>query len=287
MERKNKIIFSVIGLTILYLFTMSYFYFDYSDSLNLYNDEIYEGFDTLQNLIHKVHNEDSILYKTLLSKEVYISEIGGEDIGFQRNHTFNIIDEFLNLKGNKLFSSERIASTIDEYYSLENLRERIIEFHRLNILSDSDIYNFQISELLTEYEKQINIILKDIHTEIEFNKVKNENFINSLEKEFIVKEVILFTIFIVGLALVLYLSNSFRYFNSESKKELSILDSDMQRIVSYIKKEVSQGNFPTIKELKFHLKISHPTLLLKLNELEKNNLISIKKKGRNKHLFLK
>ena len=60
----------------------------------------------------------------------------------------------------------------------------------------------------------------------------------------------------------------------------------MQKIVSFIKKEVAQGNFTTIKELKAHIKISHPTLIIKLNELQKENVISIKKKGRNKHLFL-
>ena len=86
-----------------------------------------------------------------------------------------------------------------------------------------------------------------------------------------------------------YLSDLYKEFikiNEKNNEEI-ILDKDMREIVSFVKKEVGLGNFPTIKELKLHLKISHPTLLVKLEELQNNNIISLRKKGRNKHIFLK
>ena len=102
------------------------------------------------------------------------------------------------------------------------------------------------------------------------------------------------TIFvIIAIVIIVFLSDTHKMFKrqknsiEDKQEENIILDSNSRKIINYIRNEMAQGNFPTIKELKFYLKISHPTLLLKLNELEKKEMISIKKKGRNKHLLLK
>jgi hypothetical protein len=215
------------------------------------------------------------------NREQYLSKV---------NHSSNVVSDLLGLKNNNLFSSETLANTIDEYYNLETLRERIIELKKLNEISNNREYNSQISELVSQYEEQIGILLLDINLEIELNRQKNLDFINKLKKDYIIKQFISTLIFIISLLIIVYLLEGYKEFMPQSKKvkkeEKLILDSDMQKIVSFIKKEIAQGNFPTINELKAHIKISHPTLIIKLNELQKENLISIKKKGRNKHLFL-
>jgi uncharacterized membrane protein len=285
MIRRKKTLIFALALTILYLFFMTYFFIDYSKSLDSYNSEIYDSFNTLQNLIHKVHNEDSQLYKILTSNEILSSNFKNSQTLPNRNHTSTVIGDLLNIKENEQFSSERLASTIDEYYSLEKIREQIIQLHKLNIISSDVNYDLEIRDLIEDYEIQIQQILSDIHDEIEINKQRNLQEILNLKKEFIIKELVLLAIFFASIFSTLVTLGFFR--KLESKKNEQILDNDMQRIISYVKKEVSQGNFPTIKELKFYLKISHPTLLLKLSDLEKRDLISIKKKGRNKYLFIK
>lgn len=289
MDKKNKTLVITLGLTILYLSLMTYFYFDYSNSLDSYNSEVYGSFNTLQNVIHKVHDEDSKLYQILTSRELLSSEIVRNE-SINMNHTSTIINDLLNIEEDKQFSKDIIVSTIDEYYSLEKIREQIIQLHKLNIISEENQFDSEISDLIVDYEKQIEQILIDIHQEIEFNKEKNAMFILDLKKDFIIKQFILLLVFIFIILLILYnFEVHTNYFNKnlESNQKDEILDTEMQRIISYVKKEVSQGNFPTIKEVKFYLKISHPTLLLKLRELEKKDLISIKKKGRNKYLFIK
>lgn len=282
--KKNKILIFALALTILYLSFMTYFFVDYSNSLDSYNSDIYDSFNTLQNLIHKVHNEDSQLYKILTSNEILSSSFDDSQLLSQMNHTSTVIGDLLNIKENEQFSNERLASTIDEYYSLEKIREQIIQLHKLNLISSDVNYDSEIRNLIEDYEIQIQQILGDIHQEIEINKQRNSQAISNLKKEFIIKELVLLTIFLTSILLTLLHLEFFR--KIKPKENDQILDNDMQRIISYVKKEVSQGNFPTIKEVKFYLKISHPTLLLKLNELEKRNLISIKKKGRNKYLFI-
>ncbi len=284
MMKKNKILIFALALTILYLSFMTYFFVDYSNSLDSYNSDIYDSFNTLQNLIHKVHNEDSQLYKILTSNEILSSSFDDSQLLSQMNHTSTVIGDLLNIKENEQFSNERLASTIDEYYSLEKIREQIIQLHKLNLISSDVNYDSEIRNLIEDYEIQIQQILGDIHQEIEINKQRNSQAISNLKKEFIIKELVLLTIFLTSILLTLLHLEFFR--KIKPKENDQILDNDMQRIISYVKKEVSQGNFPTIKEVKFYLKISHPTLLLKLNELEKRNLISIKKKGRNKYLFI-
>ncbi len=290
MDKKKRLLITLGTLTIFYLLIIISFYFSYSKSLNEYNNDVYEGFNTLQNIIHKVHEEDSKLYKSFMSQDFLSSQSNREQYLSKVNHSSNVVSDLLGLKQNNLFSSETLADTIDEYYSLENLRERIIELKKLNEISNNKEYNSEISELVSQYEEQIGILLLDINLEIELNRQKNLDFINKLKKDYIIKQFISSLIFIISLLIMIYLLEGHKEFIPQNKKfkkeDKLILDSDMQKIVSFIKKEVAQGNFPTIKELKAHIKISHPTLIIKLNELQKENVISIKKKGRNKHLFL-
>ncbi|MEC8339813.1 MAG: hypothetical protein VXZ40_04250 [Nanoarchaeota archaeon] len=290
MDKKKRLLITLGTLTIFYLLIIISFYFSYSKSLNEYNNDVYEGFNTLQNIIHKVHEEDSKLYKSFMSQDFLSSQSNREQYLSKVNHSSNVVSDLLGLKQNNLFSSETLADTIDEYYSLENLRERIIELKKLNEISNNKEYNSEISELVSQYEEQIGILLLDINLEIELNRQKNLDFINKLKKDYIIKQFISSLIFIIYLLIMIYLLEGHKEFIPQNKKfkkeDKLILDSDMQKIVSFIKKEVAQGNFPTIKELKAHIKISHPTLIIKLNELQKENVISIKKKGRNKHLFL-
>jgi uncharacterized membrane protein len=291
MEKKYKFLLVIGTLTISYIFMLAYFYIDYSNSLKEVNTDTYESFNTLQNVIHKVHNEDSILYKTLLSKEILnTNTLKGRFQTFHTNQSTDVIGDLLDLKENKYFSSQSLASTIDEYYSLENLRSRIIELHKQNLLNSNVNYDKEISNLLEEYETQTSIILIDMNKEIELSKenslLKQENLLSN----FIKIEFISLIYYIFSIIIILYFFKFHEEFKSKEEEKVEdrqILDEDMRRIISYIKKEVGQGHFPTIKELKFYLKISHPTLIIKLNKLEKSNMIAIKKEGRNKHLFLK
>ena len=310
MNKKYKLILTLFLTTIIFLTTITYFYYSYSNSLNKYNDEVYNSFNTLQNLIHKVHTQDSLLYKTLLLKDNsnfnsnfnnitkvrknysndYYTHLNSNynttitDKYYSNYSSKNLISELLKLNTNPQFSSQKITSTIDEYYSLENLRKKIIQLNQINQS------NIEIKFLLNKYENQINIMLSQIHEQIEFNKQKNTIFLDKLKSEFLTKEIILFILFITTIITILIITNIFNeilFKERIEEKKITILDNDMKNIINFIKKEINLGNFPTFKEVKKEINISHPTLILKIKKLEKENLISIRKKGRNKHIFLK
>jgi len=290
MNKKFKVILVISVLTLCYIFMLSYFHIEHSNSLKEFNKESYESFNTLQNVIHKIHNEDSLLYKTLLSKEILNSNKENSKNKYSyANHSSNIISKLLDLKENNEFSSQKLASRIDEYYSLENLRNKIIELHKQSMINTNKNYNNEISIFLSEYESQMSIILTDMNEEITLSKESSLLKQEEILLDFLHKELISLTYYVFSIILILYFFNFHKEFqrNKEEKENTQILDEDMRKIITYVKKEVKQGNFPTIKELKFYLKISHPTLLLKLTKLEKDNLISIKKEGRNKYVFIK
>lgn len=286
MERKNKF-FLVIGIILFYLSLMVYFYYDYSNSLESYNLAIYQEYDTLQDLIHKIHMEDSNLYKILLSDNIN-SFNTTLNLCSTDNHSSEIIGDILKLKENNAFSSEKIIFAIDDYYTLEQIRTQILQLNTAKVINKT--YDNEISNLITKYDIQMNLILTNINNEIKSNKEKNLTFINELKNDFILKEIMLFLIFIVSIFLLLYSDKTedslFLLKKSKIDSNLDIMDSDMNKIMLYIKDEIKNGYFPTIKDVKLHVNLSHPTILIKLNELEKRKLISIKKKGRNKHIFL-
>ena len=271
MERKIKVVFSIGLLTLVYIFLIGYFYFDYSNSLDEFNSNSYESLDSLQNIIHKIHNEDSLLYKTLLSKDTSNNDEGSCYIS-NSNQTCNVINELLKLRDKQTFSSIKLASTISEYYSLEKTRERIIDLHRLNLLDTGVNYDDEISSLLKEYENQINLILIEINQEIENNNKNNILAKDMLLFKFLLMEFFSFIFFVIAIVIIVFLSDTHKMFKrqknsiEDKQEENIILDSNSRKIINYIRNEMAQGNFPTIKELKFYLKISHPTLLLKLND---------------------
>lgn len=292
MENKSKLfIFSGI-LTLIYLLTSIYFYYDYSNSIDLYNTQIYDNYNNLQYLVIKLHDQDSQLYKSLISKEINDLEIS-DYLCSQINSSSSIVDELFKLNKNNQISSDVFSSTVQSYYSLENLRNRITQIYTSNLETNKE-NSPELALLIREYEKEITKSMEQINKEIELNKEQNLLFYSNLKHDFILKNIILFIIYIVSLISVLYFSTKYDNNKSILKTENNILissenilDQDMQKILSYLEKEIKTGNFPTIKEVKFHLKLSHPTILIKLNELEKRGLISIKKNGRNKHIFFK
>lgn len=276
MFSKKSFFLVLFFLIFIYTILSISFYFNFSNSLDEYNLKIYEDINTLQNLAKKVHDEDSQLYKTLLLKENLPKR--------ELNNKSNIINDLFNINQNQL-SSKLLISTIDEYYNLESSKQRIIELHNLNQLSTTFNYDTEINDLLFNYEKQTNNILSNIKNQILMIREKNLIKKDELLFKFLIKEIILFIIFIITILFVLF-NSSYLTKSKEKKISNSILDEDMREILNYVRKEILKGNFPTFKEVKFHLKISHPTLLLKLKHLENKKLLCIKKKGRNKYLYL-
>ena len=57
-------------------------------------------------------------------------------------------------------------------------------------------------------------------------------------------------------------------------------------IITFIKDKSAQHQKVTISDLKKHLKVTHPTILSRLNQLSEKGLISLEKEGRKKYLYL-
>ncbi len=291
MDKKLKLFLIIMFISIFYIMILSYFYIDYSNSLKNFNLNTFENLNAFQNVINKINNENSLLYRSLISSKFEIPKIEGNLISSSSlNSSTLILTDLLNLRNTDEINSKTIVSTINEYYSLKQLNDRIIELHKLNLENNDASLNLEISNLLKDYEIQFNSILINLNDNIEELKLNSKLEEEKLLFNFLIKEIIIFFFYIFSIGLISYfltMENNFLKEDLNYVEKNPILDEDMRRIVSYIKKEVALGHFPTIKELKYYLKISHPTLILKLNKLEKNNMLSIRKEGRNKHLFLK
>jgi len=226
--------------------------------------------ESLQNIITQIHEDDSDLYNILLSREGFnSSDCSNEDKRI-------IVSDLLKLRGSEFFNSNKLATTIEDFYSINNVRDQII------VICEKDGVNFEkIGELMNVYEKNVEIVLAKIGGEIKTIVEYRMNYQRNILCGFFAFQVIWSVLF-----LFLY----FRQKENSSMEgviEKEILDSDSRKILEFISVETGKGVFPTFKDLKLHLKLSHPTVLSKVSILEKKNLIGIKKKGRNKHLFLK
>jgi hypothetical protein len=282
LDNKNYL---VIGYSIISLISLFIFYISFLSLASEVSADEISSIKSLQNVIFQIHKEDSNLYRILLSEKILSSEISN----FKSVNDNLVISNLINLKSSELFTSVKLASTIDDYYSITNIRLEIIELYQNEGTSK------KINELLLLYEKSIEVILSDVKNEIKYITEVRAKYQKKILVKFIVFEAVLLALF-----LGLYFRYSYRDnsgFDSENKtneikvsveiNEDMIMDSDCRKILEFIGSETSKGNFPTFKDLKAHLGLSHPTVLGKVNDLQARSLVGIRKQGRNKHLFLR
>lgn len=282
LDNKNYL---VIGYSIISLISLFIFYISFLSLASEVSADEISSIKSLQNVIFQIHKEDSNLYRILLSEKILSSEISN----FKSVNDNLVISNLINLKSSELFTSVKLASTIDDYYSITNIRLEIIELYQNEGTSK------KINELLLLYEKSIEVILSDVKNEIKYITEVRAKYQKKILVKFIVFEAVLLAFF-----LSLYFRYSYRDnsgFDSENKtneikvsveiNEDMIMDSDCRKILEFIGSETSKGNFPTFKDLKAHLGLSHPTVLGKVNDLQARSLVGIRKQGRNKHLFLR
>jgi uncharacterized membrane protein len=288
----------IVGYSIIFVISLVIMYFSFLGSVSDVSADEMGSINSLQNVITQIHKEDSNLYRILLSGSIVSSEILNNLEN--QDDTNSVISNLINLKTSDLFTSQKLASTIDDYYSITNIRMEIIELYKAGDSFD------EIDEMLELYENNIEMILSDVESEMKYiSEYRFESQKNILMR-FIVFEIVLLVLFLVfnfkfsnsvasgscfGATTKFDLKSEEIKENSENKlSEISedmIMDSDSRKILEFIGSETSRGSFPTFKDLKSHLGLSHPTVLSKVNDLESRKLIGIRKQGRNKHLFLR
>ncbi|NQZ85180.1 MAG: hypothetical protein HRU03_05680 [Nanoarchaeales archaeon] len=274
----------IIGYCISLIISLVVLYISFTGSIRDVSADDVASIDSLQNIIMQIHTEDSLFFNLLLSGNVLSSELVSDENNF-------VISNLVNLKSSKLFSSQKLASTINDYYSITNIREQIIKVYKNG--GSNDDSNNEINDLLILYEENVNIILLNVRDEIKYISEFQSNCLEIILIKFIIFEILLISLFL------------FLYFRSDKKivmgsddvsaasvpvvviDENMIMDSDCRKILEFIGSETSRGCFPTFKDLKSHLGLSHPTVLAKVKDLESRKLIGIRKQGRNKHLFLR
>jgi uncharacterized membrane protein len=277
----------VFGYSIISIVMVLVFYFSFLSSISDVSANEMSSIDSLQNVITQIHKEDSNLYKILLSEDI-LSSVDNE----KSDNSNSVISNLLNLKSSELFTSVKLASTIDDYYSITNVRMEIIELYKAGESGE------KINNLLELYESNVEIILSDVESEMKYIVEFRADWQKTILTIFIIIEFLLLILFLVTYFKFSSNLQSNYEIKSEKVKEDSenklaeisedmILDSDCRKILEFIGSETSRGNFPTFKDLKSHLGLSHPTVLAKINDLESRSLVGIRKQGRNKHLFLR
>ena len=76
--------------------------------------------------------------------------------------------------------------------------------------------------------------------------------------------------------------------NPQKKKEFKehILKTEYHEIISFLKLRLQYQKATTMKDIKIHLKMTHPTLMARLKYLEEHSYIEIRKNGRDKIITL-
>jgi uncharacterized membrane protein len=287
----KKLSYGIVGiLCALYFFLSMFFYSFYSNTLDNTIQQEITNTNNIQEIVHLIHTQDSLLYQSLVSKELLISK---KEENQESNLLFsNPLTQLLSLQEKKVFSSQSLTSTIDDYYQLESLRNEIISLYKQKLISDDGSVDDDISKKIRQYNLQTKKIVEELQKQNQEYLLKNTQSISELKNNYLLSQLVLFAIFIVTLFFIFFsfqiisFSKSFGK-NTDKEETTQIFDKTEQEILEFIQNQISKGNFPTINEIKKTLKLSHPTILSKLNHLEEIKKISITKKGRNKHVFLR
>lgn len=279
-----KYIFSAFFL--FFLSVNFIFYLNFSSNLNNFYDNSNNQFISIENIIFQIHKEDSTLYKRLLIDEKTKLENYENLVSKDKSNDNIVIDLFTkgNFRLDKSFSS-----SVDNYFLLEKLRDKIINYHKLNLISTQSNYNENLNKLLVKYDDLVKDTINNFNSNLNDIKLSQVKFKNNLNKSYLIKSVLLdVLLFVFLLFLIIYLNLKENKKQEElNNKNNFVLDSDMNKIINFIKLENKKNSNPTIKDIKLELKLTHPTILSKLKTLEKENKIYFKKIGRNKFVFLK
>ena len=287
MRRSFFLFICVFIVSFLYIILSVYVYYSSTVSLESFYEQRSDELSRLRDIVKRVHDEDSRLYRQLLIRE------REELVQYERLYSYDnsskgVISGLLNLREEGYFSEERIASTLDEYYALESLRSRILELHRLELGQGGREVEEELALLLREYENQVRSILEGIENEIETSKELEASYIIDFERALFRNLLLLFLLYFTIVLILIYREGIFSYlFSSSGGDKFNGIDSEMRAIVEYVGSEISKGSFPTMKEVKQKFEISHPTLVSKVRFLEEKGILYIRKKGRSKYLILR
>lgn len=254
------------------------------------------------NIVEEIQKQDSLLYKQLLILDV--ASLGEFQLKEDTTLNINLLSELLELETN--YASQE--KSLERFLSLEELRQNILRLHQLHLENPVSNYNLKLQESLQIYDQRQKELLKSTQ-ELSLNLEKELK--QSLQKIIlisIISNLIIIIYFIVQNYLYKKnrnkkekLTNSFKNsgdVNSNNKQDHSnkdlfkednqeiFLDNVSKEILIYIENKNQQNKQPTIKEIKKKFNLTHPTILSKLKNLEKNELIYFKKNGREKYIII-
>ena len=271
---------------------------DFQYSVDTYGENSLSSLETIENIIVTIHKEDSILYKTLLIENSKDFDTFQSEMSFENKTTLSnsITNLFNSLNENRFKTS--VLVDFDTIFTIEKLRTQIIETHKLQLISSQDNYEVEINQLLMEYEELIKRTISTLNKNIEDIKEENEAFSKNLKEDLKIKFLIILLFYIISIPILYYINEFDVTFSKNTTQEkvvenhnvkpkhYGLLDSDLKNIISYVEKQIRNGYFPTIKEIKSEFNLTHPTVNSKLKILEDKKIILIKKQGRNKHIVL-
>lgn len=284
LKGRPRLSIIILGLTLAYLFSLSYIVVSSSNSIDEFERISYNNTENLNSIKETLYKEKISLYRKLYEQE-------NIPFNFRENYKDNVVGNSSDLletyreidfDNEKL--SEKVSNGMKNYFLLNQIRQQALDLYDLHLISSQKHYDKEMEELLAKYESQFNAtesIFKDIDQE-------QENTVREIKNEFqnnLIKWIISLSLFYILLLLIII-----SYFYIEDRKNLraqEVLPKDLKDIIDFVRDQITKGNFPTIKDVKYEFGYTHPTVLSKINDLEEKGYISIQKKGRNKHIILK
>ena len=265
MNKKLKIF---IFLILLFNIFSIGFYLNFESKIDS-NKKLYDNsINKLKNIIFDLYSYDLKLYtsQNLVSFE---------------NKKQKDLEDIINIKNENPLFSKKIDTAISNYNDLVQIKIRINEINRLHNISSIKDFDKKLISLIEDYERTLIITinsLREVLDDIEnMNYVFNEKIKNSLLFYFL-------TLSILNLFSILFFLKDEKVKFKKIKEKF--IQKEINLIIEFIREENLNNSYPTIKDLKKELKVTHPTILKNIKILEDKNIIEIKKKGRNKYLKL-
>ena len=296
--KKHSITYSLLLIFSLLLF---FSYTSLQHFINTHQEESLNSLQTIEEVIIEIYKEESILYRTLLidnSKELEYFNTQLYSTNSSTTLTSSILELFSQIQEQSQEDFQMQSTMyIEDLFSIQKLRTQIIETHKLQLISTQENYEEEINQLLKEYEELITRAMFNLNNNINDIKANNKTFENELHQRLLITFIIIF-IYVIVSVIILNKTTTITSTTISSTStphitpshitpsHIEFLESDIKEILHYIKSQINLGNFPTIKNIKLHFNLTHPTITSKLKILEEKKLITYKRKGRNKYIIL-
>jgi hypothetical protein len=287
---KELIIIGIIFLVIIIIF--SFISFRLNNSINKTIEQSKLPKNAMEHMLTDVY-QDHLILIDYLDLVTYVSAIKKDDIFLENDEVCDLIETEVEYLISSGFINNK--ELLNDYYNavnlhdqVETIRDQIIELHKLELATSGD-YTVLKNSLIQNHTIILKQAVNQFSTNINKINVNNDKLRNDLQNNsnlFVIFIIISINSFIIVIILKIKKYENKELYLNQNNQEPKLLRKEYIQIIEYLKTKDFAKTKTTIKDLKSHLSITHPTVLSRIEHLKNLNFITIEKVGREKYIEL-